>query len=151
MDWRLLASDRRILCASPGYLERHSAPANPSDLNRHPCLAYGREAEPSVWVFEKDQRRREIPITGPLRSNSGEVLRQATLDGLVLAVLPRWMVETDLARGTLMSCLDDHRVYPAGYSAEIYAVFPRDRLVPAKVLAFVNHLAERMDEMTSLS
>ncbi len=138
-----LASDRRVLCASPAYLARVPAPGGPADLAGHPCLAYRREYEPALWVFEIGKGRQEIPVTGPLRSNSGEVLKQAALDGLGLALLPDWLVRADLEAGRLVACLPALRAYPAGYQAEIYAVHAGAEFVPAKVTAFVAHLAAR--------
>ena len=91
-----LASDRRVLCASPAYLARCPAPSGPGDLARHDCLAYRRQDEPALWIFESEAGRTEVPISGPLRSNSGEVLRRAALDGLGMALLPQWLVVSDL-------------------------------------------------------
>lgn len=144
-----LASDRRVLCASPAYLARVPVPTDPGDLGRHDCLTYRREYEPTVWVFEDQDRRREVAVTGPLRSNSGEVLRQAALDGLGLVLLPDWMVRHDVAAGRLVPCLPGCRAFPVGYQAEIYAVHARGGAVPAKVSAFVTHLRIAMTPFSS--
>lgn len=135
-----LAASRRILCASPEYLRLFPRLAGPDELARHACLCYRRESEPSVWIFETDAGRIEVPVSGPLRSNSGEALRRAALDGLGLALLPEWMVAEDVAEGRLVACLPELRAYPAGYQAEIYAVWARGEFVPAKITAFVTHL-----------
>jgi len=144
LEAELLTTDRRVLCASPDYFERCPPPEDRDDLDRHDCLTYGQDAEPAVWVFEDASGRRDIEVTGVVRSNSGEVLRQAALDGLGLAVLPEWMVAWDIAGGRLKSCLTELRVYPAGYSAEIYAVYMRDVLRPMKVNAFIDHLQKHL-------
>lgn len=144
LEAELLTTDRRVLCASPDYFERCPPPEDRDDLDRHDCLTYGQDAEPAVWVFEDASGRRDIEVTGVVRSNSGEVLRQAALDGLGLAVLPEWMVAWDIAGGRLESCLTELRVYPAGYSAEIYAVYMRDVLRPMKVNAFIDHLQKHL-------
>jgi len=140
LDWQRLTTGRRILCASPAYLERCPPPADRTDLARHNCLAYGQEEEPAIWVFDRDGRREDVRVSGSLRSNSGEVLLQAARDGMGLAVLPEWMVAWDIAAGQLRPCLEQDRVYPAGYGAEIYAVYRRDRLRPEKLNAFIAHL-----------
>lgn len=137
-----LASAERVMCASPAYFAGHPPPAGPDDLDRHDCLGYRHAFEPSVWVFETARGRREVAVSGPLRSNSGEVLRAAALDGLGLALLPTWMVAGDLKAGTLVRCLADTVCYPEGYREEIYAVHARTPLVPAKTRAFVEHLQE---------
>ncbi len=146
-----LASDRRVLCASPAYLARVAPPAEPGDCVRHACLAYHREDEPALWVFEAAGRRREIAVSGPLRSNSGEVLHRAAMDGLGLALLPAWMVAGDVEAGRLQPCLPDQRAYPAGYQAEIYAVHARGAFVPAKITAFIAHLTEQVADRGAAS
>ena len=138
-----LASARRALCAGPAYLVRRGAPATPEEVAAHGCLGYRQESEPLVWMFEAEGGRggpRAVEVSGPLRSNSGEALRQAAPDGLGLALLPAWMVGRDVTAGRLVACLPGHRSYPAGYQAAIYAVHARGPIVPAKVTAFVAHL-----------
>lgn len=139
-----LATAQRMLCASPAYFARIPPPAGPDDLGRHDCLCYRRDHEPATWVFETDEGRREVTVAGPLRSNSGEVLRRAALDGLGLALLPEWMVAGDRAAGLLVPCLQGLRAYPTGYEAEIYAVHARGEFVAAKVSAFVDYLRAHM-------
>ncbi|WP_198377203.1 LysR family transcriptional regulator [Neoroseomonas rubea] len=135
-----LASGRRILCASPAYLARHGAPAAPDDLLRHACLAYRQEEEAPVWIFTTPAGRREVEVTGPFRSNSGEALRRAALDGLGLVLLPEWMVGEDVAAGRLSPLLEGLAAWPERYAAEIYAVHVRADRLPAKTAAFVAHL-----------
>ncbi|MDJ0389072.1 LysR family transcriptional regulator [Roseomonas sp. E05] len=139
-----LASARRILCASPAYLARRPPPRRPQDVLAHDCLGYRREAEPVVWIFDAPQGRQVLEVVGPLRSNSGEALRQAALDGLGLVLLPEWMVGADLAAGRLVACLPEIAAHPAGFDAPIYAIHARAEPVPAKVTAFVAHLRARL-------
>ena len=139
---RVLASGRRIMCASPSYLLHRSPPTGPDDLDRHDCLSYKQELEPPVWIFESDSGRREVLVSGPLYSNSGEVLRQAAVDGMGLVLLPEWMVAHELAAGRLIACEFTERVYPAGYGAEICAVYSRHGQLPAKVRVFVDFMEE---------
>ncbi|WPZ35882.1 LysR family transcriptional regulator [Thalassobaculum sp. OXR-137] len=144
LSWQRLTTDRRMLCASPDYFRQNGTPASLGDVDRHNCLAYGQEAEPAVWVSEHLGQRQDVVVSGSLRSNSGEVLRQAALDGLGLTLLPEWMVAWDVAAGRLQTCLDQLRLYPAGYGAEIYAVYRRDPRLPRKVEAFLGHLQRHL-------
>lgn len=141
-----LASGRRILCASPGYIARHGAPATPDAVLQHPCLTYREEEEAPVWVFATGGGgRQEITVSGPFRSNSGEALRQAALDGMGLVLLPEWMVGHDVAAGDLTPLLAGLPAWPERYQAEIYAVHARTERVPAKIAAFVAHLLAKVD------
>ena len=141
-----LASGRRILCASPGYIARHGAPATPDAVLRHPCLTYREEEEAPVWVFATASGgRQEVAVSGPFRSNSGEALRQAALDGMGLVLLPEWMVGEDVAAGRLEPLLAGLPAWPERYRAEIHAVHARAERLPAKITAFVAHLLAAAD------
>jgi DNA-binding transcriptional LysR family regulator len=141
-----LASGRRILCASPGYIARHGAPAMPNAVLQHPCLTYREEEEAPVWVIATGLGgRQEIMVTGPFRSNSGEALRQAALDGMGLVLLPEWMVGEDVAAGHLTPLLAGLPAWPERYQAEIHAVHARAERLPAKIAAFVAHLLATVD------
>lgn len=136
-----LASGRRILCASPTYIARHGALASPDAVLQHPCLTYREEEEPPVWVFATASGgRQDIAVSGPFRSNSGEALRQAALDGMGLVLLPEWMLGEDVATGRLTPLLPDLPAWPGRYQAEIHAVHVRADRLPAKIAAFVAHL-----------
>ncbi len=136
-----LASGRRVLCASPGYIARHGAPTTPDAVLQHPCLTYHEAEEAPVWVFATAAGgQQEIAVAGPFRSNSGEALRQAALDGMGLVLLPEWMVGEDVAAGRLATLLAGLPAWPARYQAEIHAVHARADRLPAKIVAFVAHL-----------
>jgi DNA-binding transcriptional LysR family regulator len=138
-----LTSARRLLCASPFYFAHAGVPAAPAELARHDCLTYRRAAEPAVWAFRDASGEATVRVTGPLQSNSGEVLRAAANDGLGLVLLPDWMVAADLANGRLRTCLDGYEAYPPLYREPIFAVHRRGA-VPAKVSVFIAHLKEMM-------
>ena len=141
-----LASGRRILCASPGYIARHGAPASPAAVLQHPCLTYHEEEEAPVWVFATASGgRQEIAVSGPFHSNSGEALRLAALGGMGLVLLPEWMVGEDVAAGDLTPLLAGLPAWPERYLAEIHAVHARSERVPAKIAAFVAHLLAKVD------
>jgi DNA-binding transcriptional LysR family regulator len=141
-----LASGRRILCASPGHIARHGLPATPEAVPLHPCLTYREDEEPAVWVFATASGApQEIAVSGPLRSNSGEALRQAALDGLGLVLLPEWLVGQDVAAGRLTPLLPGLPAWPARYQAEIHAVHARAERLPAKIAAFVAYLLSLAD------
>ena len=138
-----LTSARRVLCASPVYLARAGIPATPAELVRHDCLTYRRAAEPAIWGFRDASGAVTVRVTGPLQSNSGELLRAAANDGLGLVLLPDWIVAGDVASGRLQSCLDSYEAYAPLYREPIYAVHRRGA-VPAKVSASIAHLREAM-------
>ena len=57
------------------------------------------------------------------------------------AVLPRFYIDEDLAEGRICALLPDH---PLPETA-IWAVHAHTRQAPARVGAFIDHLARRLD------
>ncbi len=140
--WRL-ATTHSILVASPAYLAAHGAPAHPEDLREHQGLFYPRAPEAPAWTFERlgqaHPERVTVPIHGPLAANNSEVLRDAALSGLGIAMVPDFSAQAALCAGQLVHVLP--RWKTAGAFAEsIYAVRPYAVHVPLGVRRFVDFL-----------
>ena len=138
---RKLATNRRVLCASPEYLRRHGTPATPAELGHHQCLLLsGGHGRQDTWRM-RDRRGREVAVHvhGRIESNQGDLLRDAAVAGLGIARHSAWHVSDDLRAGRLQLVLPDYRFSDTG----IHAVMPQRRLVPPRVRAFVDFLAER--------
>jgi len=141
---RQLATNRRVLCASPDYLRRHATPRTPADLATHDCLLLvGSQGRQDIWRFT-DRKGREIAqrVQGRFESNQGELLRDAVVAGLGIALHSVWHVHEQLRDGRLQVLLPDYPIAATG----IHAVMPQRRLVPPRVRAFVDFLAERLGE-----
>ena len=136
---RRLCPIRLVLCASPAYLERHGQPRTPDDLAGHNCLGYTYTRGGAEWEFSGPDGPLVVPIRGSLRANHGEVLHQAAIDGLGLALQPTFIAGEALAAGLLQPVLPEYR--PAEISA--YAVFLSRKFLSAKVRTFVDFLAEK--------
>jgi DNA-binding transcriptional LysR family regulator len=141
---RQLATNRRVLCASPDYLRRYGAPRTPADLTAHECLLLvGSQGRQDVWRFT-DRKGGELAqrVQGRFESNQGELLRDAAVAGLGIALHSVWHVHEQLRDGRLQVLLPDYPIATTG----IHAVMPQRRLVPPRVRAFVDFLAERLGE-----
>jgi DNA-binding transcriptional LysR family regulator len=139
---RRLAANRRVLCASPDYLRRRGPPATPQDLARHDCLVLvGSQGRSDVWRMQ-DAARQDVAVRvdGPLESSQGEVLRDAALAGMGIAIHSTWHVVDDLRTGRLVVVLPDCHLPETG----IHAVMPQRRLVPPRVNAFIDFMAEKI-------
>src|SRR5215470_3520328 len=64
-DSRLIAlrvgTIRRVVCASPAYLEARGTPKTPEDLAGHDCIVYEGFLGPDVWKFIRIIRQDESP------------------------------------------------------------------------------------------
>ncbi|CAN7337810.1 LysR family transcriptional regulator [Trinickia sp. LjRoot230] len=133
-----LAEIRMVTCCSPAYRAARRPPATPEDLIRHPCLLYGQEGR-TGWEFVIDGVKRAIEVRGPLRANNGEVIRDAAIAGLGVALLPEFIVSAAIANGELIELLD---VFAAPALA-LYAVCPQHRESSLTIRAFTQFLRQR--------
>ena len=93
-----------VLCAAPEYLQRRGRPATPIDLAGHDCLDFFTTG-PSIWRLRTPDGLESVPISGPVRANSGQALRMFALDGLGIAMPPWPIVKSDMEEGTLCEVL----------------------------------------------
>ena len=87
---------------------RRAAPMHPAELAAHACLPYLRPG-PAVWLFEQrgnaGPERLKVPVQGPLRAANSEVLREAALAGLGIALLPDFSAAPAVRAGRLKELL----------------------------------------------
>jgi DNA-binding transcriptional LysR family regulator len=121
-------------CCSPDYIARHGVPASPQALSKHACLTH----RASEWLFSEHDQIYRIPIHARLKSNHGEVLRDAAVAGLGITGLPAFYVLEDLQHGRLVEVLADYRMQQAG----IYAMYPYHKQVSANALALIEHFRQ---------
>lgn len=147
---RRLAPMRRRIYASPEYLERRGQPLSPADLEQHDCLTFRLNEAGAIWRHGADEWQLEgpdgtsfqVPVRGPLKASSADVLVRAAAAGFGLILVLDWLVDHHVAAGRLVSVLDDYRVANQAGEGAIYAVYPSGRYVSVKVRVFVDHMAE---------
>jgi DNA-binding transcriptional LysR family regulator len=142
---RRLASNRRMLCASPDYLRRHGRPRTPADLAQHECvLLSGRNGRQDTWrLIDRHGHEHAVQVHGRFETTLGELVRDAVLAGQGIAMHSHWHVHEELRAGRLEVVLPDYTLPESG----IYAVMPQRRLVPPRVRAFIDFLGERLGEV----
>jgi len=136
---RRLAPCRCVVCGSPEYFARNGIPREPADLERHNCLIYSYPASRRAWHFAGPSGRTWVRVSGSMRANAGDVLREAVLAGVGLVQLPTFIVGPDLARGALEAVL----VPWEDTTAAVWALYPPARRHSSKVRSFVDFLAAR--------
>lgn len=143
---RKLAPQQRLLVASPDYLSAHGEPIDPENLSKHDCLVFALQ-QGNSWFFRKRGQTgnsvSEIKVTGNLRANDSQALQDAARDGLGVGLLPSWLVSEDVRVGRLVRVLTGFEwlIAPDGERA-IWAVYPPKKVVPPKVRAFIQFLAQ---------
>lgn len=136
---RRLAVNHRVVCGAPSYLARRGVPRTPRDLVGHDCLILRQDgADYALWRFASAGRNETVRVRGSLASNDGEVVRDWAVAGHGLILRSWWDVADVVARGDLAIVLDGYRTP----EANVYAVYPIPRNLPAKVRLLVDFLAE---------
>jgi len=139
---RKLADDRRLLCASPGYLAKHGVPRTPDELGEHRLIGFGgpetkpliaRDGTRAVWAPRASG--------GRLVMDDGASQRIATLHGAGISVNSLWSVYRELAGGSLVRVLPDFEVDD---QSALWLVYPKSNVLTAKVRVFIDFLLERI-------
>ncbi len=137
---RKLADNRRVVCATPGYLRRHGRPKTPADLQHHNCivLAPADNALSVQWGFTGPQGELQMPVSGRLVTDNGQLAHDWMLAGHGFARRSLWDVASDLAEGRLVEVLGKW----SQVDAPISVVYPSRRFLPARTRLFVDALAD---------
>lgn len=131
-----LASNYRILCASPQYLEKHGTPKVLSDLTQHNCLVIKERDHPvGVWTLDTRNKSTNVKVHGSLCTNNGEIAVAWALAGHGIMLRSIWDSQPHLQSGELVHFLKEYR-----QEANIWAVFPERLGSSAKIKFCVKHL-----------
>ncbi|GHH58860.1 LysR family transcriptional regulator [[Pseudomonas] boreopolis] len=141
---RRIAENRRVLCASPGYLRRHGTPRTPEELAGHAgVLLMGRDGRQDVWTLTTPGGGTvKVRMESRFESNFGELLRDAVLADQGIAVHSLWHIADDLRAGRMAVVLPD---YPPP-TTQINALMPARRLQPPRVRSFVEFLIRHLGD-----
>lgn len=137
---RKIASNRRLLGASPRYLEQRGRPTTPNDLTRHDCIVLRQnDSVYGLWRLVRGRKSESVKVRGPLSSNDGSVVLGWALDGHGIVMRAEWEIADHLRSGRLEQVLPEYALPPA----DVYAVYPERHHLSARVRVFVDFLVER--------
>ena len=135
---RRICNLERVICAAPGYLERHGTPKTPDDLQQHNCLWITSLPALRRWPFDTDEGIRIVPVNGNLVANNAETVLQLAIAGVGITRLTDVIVGEAIQQGKLIPILKDwNHVEPV----PLYAIYPSSRNLSPKVRAMVDFLA----------
>jgi DNA-binding transcriptional LysR family regulator len=140
LDVRHLSDLPRILCAAPVYLDENGTPMQPQHLRDHTCLGQSDEEQ---WQLVSPKDSHHIRVNGRLRTNCSEVIRDAAVAGMGVALCSEASIAQELASGTLVQIMPE---WHGGEACGLYAVLAYREFMPAKVEAFLGFFNERLTE-----
>lgn len=143
---RRLFETRRVVVASPGYLERRGIPATPQDLATHACLVFNSSSHfHAEWRFGTARAARNLRVTATLASTDSELPVAWALAGLGLAQKSWWEVAPYVGSGELVTVLDAYEPDPIS----LFAIYPVGRAQSRKVTVFVDELIASLKDIAA--
>jgi DNA-binding transcriptional LysR family regulator len=140
---RRLAETKRVLAASPHYLQRHGTPRAPDELKKHRLLIYNLANHPNEMRFTRDGAETSLQVHGVLEANDGQIVRAAALKHLGILLQPMYIIHDDVVAGRLVPLLTEWELQ----RLTINIAYPTRRHLPAKVRCFVDFLVEKFAQM----
>jgi DNA-binding transcriptional LysR family regulator len=144
---RKIASNRRLLCASPIYLDKYGTPEKLTELQNHNCIFIRQNESPyGVWSFNNGGRTENIKVRGALGCNDGEVALNWALEGYGLLLRAEWDIARYVRSGRLRLVMEDH----TPTRADVYAVYPQQLHLSARVRSLIDFLIERFRQIDNI-
>jgi len=140
---RKLHDGRRLLVASPDYLQRHGRPSHPGELTQHDCIRFkiGDRLEREWRFWRRDAMQAaplDVTVQGRRTADDGGIAHQWALEGRGLTYKSCLDIRDSLASGALVEVLPDW----VGRTMPLHALMPSQRFLPQRLKALVDHLAE---------
>lgn len=131
---------RRVVCASPGYLQTHGEPALPQDLAAHNCITFDVLASVGAWVFGEGKAQRSVPVHSRLSVNTAEAAIAAAALGVGVVRVLSYQVADAVQKGDLQVVLQPYE----SAALPISLVHKGQAPVPLKVRAFLDFVMPRL-------
>jgi DNA-binding transcriptional LysR family regulator len=127
-----------ITCCAPSYLQDRARPQHPTELVDHQCLTTALFR--TSWGFTHSRGSMNIEVHSRMQSSDSSMVRDAARMGLGITILPRFLVDEDLRKGTLIALLEDFPVAPYWIKLSV----PRMRMNRPAVRELVAYLKSSM-------
>jgi DNA-binding transcriptional LysR family regulator len=131
---------RRVLVASPAYLQAHGVPRRPQDLAGHTIASAAGVNPVSEWRFTDAGKPLVQRVQPRMRTTTNDSAIAAALAGLGITRLLSYQVAAHVRRGALQVVLEDYESAPL----PVHVVHHEGRRTTQKVRAFVDLAVERL-------
>ena len=135
-----LGEVRRVLCASPGYIEKHGAPRSLRDLERHACITADPFGLPERWSFGRGKQQTTVSVRSRLSVNTVEAAVDAAAAGVGLTCALSYQVAGLVKRGDLKLLLTGSE--PAPWP--VHLLHKSQPRLPLKLRAYLDFAAPRL-------
>lgn len=141
-----VGSIRRVVCASPAYLQRFGTPRSLGDIAAHRCITFDGLEAATAWTFvDAAGRKRQARVHSRMTVSTADAAIEAAVLGLGLTRVLSYQVADALHDGRLVRVLIDEES-PAVPASLIY---PGQGRLPMKTRAFIDFAVGRLRERLS--
>lgn len=133
---RKLLDMRVVVFASKDYLANAGDLQSPAELENHNCLIPTSSAEPHNWQFLIAGQLKAFRVEGSFQANSPRAIAHMAAQGLGVGKCPLYAVQPFIDNGTVKLLFEDMEAS----SISLYAVYPSNRYLTARLRALIDHL-----------
>ena len=137
---RKLADCHSLLVATPDYLAKFGTPKHPEDLYQHHYLSH-HNINRKAWKCTQGEQEVLLDLNSRFTTNDTQALLNSVLDGNGIAMLPKYMLETELQQGKLQAVLTDWQLP----TFSIYAMYPSRDKLPLAVRKLIDFFVESFE------
>lgn len=142
---RRLMLTRYSVCGSPDYLQHSPQLDRPPDISQHNCLFFPLLDYRTSWLFKDKQGKiQTVPVSGRTIISNAIALQQCAIAGMGLALLPHWLVDSEVEAGRLTKVLPNYEVTATNFDTSAWFVYPSRNYVPLKVRVFIDFLQQHL-------
>ncbi len=134
-----VGSVRRVVVASPQFLERNGIPQHPRNLLNSNCIRLSATTG-SWWAFQEKGKQFTVPVMGNLDFNQVAPAIEACMAGMGFGMFISYQVAPYLAQHQLVAVLQDFETAPRTISV----VYPHARLLPARTRLFIEWIKQEL-------
>lgn len=131
---------RRVICASPAYLEQHGVPMTPADLQSHTIISATAVTPTSEWRLVDNGESRSIKLQPRMTTTSNDSALAASLRGFGITRLLSYQVAEFVRDGSLKVMLGEFELPPL----PVHVVHREGVHASKKARAFIDLVVERL-------
>lgn len=140
---KIIVRNTIFLCASPSYLKRKGGTITADNLGSQDWLFYKRDRlKNTCWYasYQGAQFKLPFPTTPIVESDNFDFLVAQALAGCGIFMMPQWSAAPMIAKGLLVQIVPEYLIDSEAFGQSILAVYPSHHRTSRKVIAFVEHL-----------
>lgn len=136
---RRLATQKRVICAAPEYLDAMDEPLTLEDIGQHRCIVGTPKGPPLVWMVEENDVQTRFTPPPTHQMTDGEAMVDAAVCGLGIGQFALFQVRDHLNAGRLKAILENYSCP----GVDIHAVWPKRAQLSPRVRYVVDELGKQ--------